>query len=161
MFLAILCRYKGQVSDLTWEKINQHYATDCPNILQLVDLILSIPATSAENERGFSVMKLTKNKFRSRLISKSLNDRLTICLLTGKTEDFDPAGHVERWYRSANRRCGQQSTQEATTDSESSDDEAEPHFDELADDTEISENDVEMFMENIDATLNALDDDYE
>ena len=41
----------------------------CPNILSLIDLILSIPAHSADAERGFSEMKLVKSDWRSNLRS--------------------------------------------------------------------------------------------
>ena len=40
------------------------YGEDTSNVLSVIDLVLTIPATSAEAERGFSVMKRIKTDFR-------------------------------------------------------------------------------------------------
>ena len=68
-----------------------------PNMLSLVDLILSIPASSAEVERGFSQLKLIKSANRSKMSQKSLNDNLAIKLSLGSDEEFDPDPAIEHW----------------------------------------------------------------
>lgn len=46
----------------------------CPDVLTLMDLILSIPASTSDCERGFNVMKLVKSDWRSRLLGVDLSD---------------------------------------------------------------------------------------
>ena len=41
------------VKKLSWEAVNLSFGTQCPNILGLVDLILTLPASSADAEREF------------------------------------------------------------------------------------------------------------
>ncbi|XP_074876000.1 zinc finger protein 862-like [Buteo buteo] len=55
------------IQTLTWDSVNSHYSKKYPNILALVDLILTLPASSAETERGFSQMKLTMMHLHSKL----------------------------------------------------------------------------------------------
>ena len=52
----------------------------CPNVLQLVDLLLSLPASSADCERGFSLTKVIKSDWRSRLRNTMVTDLMTIQL---------------------------------------------------------------------------------
>lgn len=56
----------------TWPEINRSLQLQCPDILILVDLILTVPASTADCERGFNQMKLVKSDWRSRLTSRSL-----------------------------------------------------------------------------------------
>ncbi|XP_064357614.1 LOW QUALITY PROTEIN: sperm flagellar protein 2-like [Dromaius novaehollandiae] len=42
------------IQTLTWDSVNSDYSKKYPNILRLVDLILTLPASSAETERGQS-----------------------------------------------------------------------------------------------------------
>ena len=49
------------------ENINLRYKINCQNI-KVMDLILILPATSLEVERGFSQMNLIKTKIRSKTI---------------------------------------------------------------------------------------------
>ena len=44
------------VKKLSWEEVNLSFETQCPNVLGLIDLILTLPAFSADAERGFSHM---------------------------------------------------------------------------------------------------------
>nr|XP_023664605.1 uncharacterized protein LOC111842341 [Paramormyrops kingsleyae] len=49
----------GVLRNITWPAISRQLDQYCPDILHVVDLILSIPASTADCERGFSAMKLT------------------------------------------------------------------------------------------------------
>ena len=80
--------------------VNQHYQAIALNFLRLVDLLLIIPATSAEAERGLSSMELIKNKLRSRLQEKKLSNILRIVLLSTSEDEFDPAPAVDFWLQS-------------------------------------------------------------
>lgn len=48
----------------SWEVINNELRENLPNILELIDLILSLSPPSAEAERGFSQLKLIKTNLR-------------------------------------------------------------------------------------------------
>lgn len=94
------------------------------NFLGLVDLILTIPATSVEAERGFSTMKLIKTDPRNRMREGSLNILLRIVLLSSCEDDFDPAPAVNLWFDSCIRREGRgvpEMHNEIISDSESDD----------------------------------------
>ncbi|KAG7158374.1 putative hAT family C-terminal dimerization region-containing protein 21 [Homarus americanus] len=70
------------VSRLSWQQINQSYGERCASFLHLVDLLLSIPASSADAERGFSQVKLIKTDWRSRLTDDHLTDLMVVQLQT-------------------------------------------------------------------------------
>ena len=89
-------------------------------MLAVNDLILSIPATSVEAERGFSVMKRVKTDFRSRLTSRALNDLLRIILLSPPEAEFEPEPAITHWYNATDRR--DVSKQPAHSDEEEMDD---------------------------------------
>ena len=46
----------NQIQELSWEKVNKRFPK-YSNILQVIDLLLCLPASSTEIERGFSHMK--------------------------------------------------------------------------------------------------------
>ncbi|XP_070580174.1 uncharacterized protein [Ptychodera flava] len=85
------------IYSITWQQINAKYRQRTPNILDLIDLVLSLPASSAECERGFSVMKLTKTDYRNRLSSKTMTEIMRIKLHSPSIEDFDPAPAIHIW----------------------------------------------------------------
>jgi len=81
-------------------------------MLALIDVVLCIPATSVEAERGFSVMKQVKTDFRNRLKNPALHDLLRIILLSPPEAEFDPKKAIDHWYNTLDRRkSGQQSTE--------------------------------------------------
>ena len=49
---------------LTWGSINRSYSDTKKSLLSLIDLILTLPASTAECERGFSAMKRVKLDWR-------------------------------------------------------------------------------------------------
>ena len=68
-----------------------------------MDLILSLPSATAECERGFSQMKLTKSQYRNKLRSSSLTLLMTIQLHSNSIESFDPTPAIHTWNRNANK----------------------------------------------------------
>ena len=92
------------------------FANDYANILALVNLVLSLPASSAEAERGFSAMKMTKTDWRSCLKDDALSDLLTVKLesapiLPVKSDQgevlvpaFDADKAIMVWLNMKNRR---------------------------------------------------------
>jgi hypothetical protein len=58
-----------------WASVAKKYKYDPPN---LIDLLLSLPACSAEAERVFSRLKQVKNDIRFKLMDSGVSDLLTI-----------------------------------------------------------------------------------
>ena len=69
----------------------------CPNVLGLVDLLCTLPASYADAERGFSHMKMVKSDWRSRLSDRHLSDMMTIQMETAEVDQFDPSPAVKLW----------------------------------------------------------------
>ena len=89
---------------MPWSLANRQFHRVALNFRRLVDLLLGIPATSAEAERGFSTMKLLKTKNRNRQQGPSLNTLLRIALLSPPEELFDPEPAVLHWLEACKRR---------------------------------------------------------
>jgi hypothetical protein len=71
-----------------------------PNILAIIDLIWS----SAENERGFSQLKLTKTNGRGRMSNSTLNDVMTVMMETPAVAAFDPQPAINNWLSASARK---------------------------------------------------------
>lgn len=80
------------ISSITWKQVNDDLRDKGPSVLSLIDLVLSLPASSAEAERGFSLMKTIKTDWRSRLTDDSVSDLMTINL-----KDFDQQPAIDVW----------------------------------------------------------------
>ena len=90
----------------------------CPNVLQLVDLLLSLPASSADCERGFSLTKVIKSDWRSRLRDTMVTDLMTIQLHSPEIADFNPTPSILRWKGSYKRRLSLCSKSSSESDDE-------------------------------------------
>ena len=62
-----------------------------------MDLILTIPASSADAERGFNRLKIAKSDWRSKLSDTNLSDQMTIMLEGPSIVMFDPAPAINLW----------------------------------------------------------------
>ena len=85
------------VKKLSWEEVNLSFGTQCPIVLGLIDLILTLPASSADAEMGFSHMKFVKSDWRSRLSDTHLSDLMTVLMETLDVDQFDPSSAVKHW----------------------------------------------------------------
>ena len=87
--------------------INRQFGDVTSSVLALIDLVLTIPATSVEAERSFSVMKRVKTDYRHKLRNPAMNDLMRIILLSPSEAAFDPNPAIEHWYGALQRRqCG-------------------------------------------------------
>lgn len=77
-----MCCSFDVVNKATWIDVNARLGSQCPEVLQLIDLIQSLPCSSSEAERGFSKMKIVKTDWRSKLSDTSLSDLMTVALET-------------------------------------------------------------------------------
>ena len=73
------------------------------NVFDVIDLVLSLPAYSAECERGFSAMKLNKTDIRNRLTVTVLTDVMRIKLLSPSISEFEPTNAIHAWNATGHR----------------------------------------------------------
>lgn len=85
------------IRKLTWDFVNSVYLHKYPNILTLVDLVLTLPASSAEAERGFSQMKLAMSQMHAKIKAESMTDLLIIQLNSPDINNFDPRKAIHLW----------------------------------------------------------------
>ncbi|XP_043831005.1 sperm flagellar protein 2 [Dromiciops gliroides] len=102
MKLEIYNRFQN-IRKLTWDFVNSIYSIKYPNILTLVDLVLTLPASSAEAERGFSQMKLTKSQMQFKIKPENMTDLLIIQLNSPDINKFDPKKAIHLWNTSWQR----------------------------------------------------------
>lgn len=105
IILSFFCFFSdSDVNQLTWEAINIQYKEGHRNFLALVDIILSLPTSSADAERGFSEMKMVKTDWRCRLRTEALNDLMHIKFNTQDVAQFNPLSSIHLWNSSAVRQ---------------------------------------------------------
>ncbi len=98
IFYSICCSYGSNIGDQTWSKVNKDMVhMNVSNALSLMDLVLSLPPTSVENERAFSQLKLVKTDRRHRLSQHRLNSILQIRLNGPTISDFNPDPAIDKW----------------------------------------------------------------
>ena len=76
------------------------------SILQLFDLVLTLPVTSTACERGFSHMKLIKTDIRNSLSENTLSNGIPIRLNSAPIDEFNPIPAIEYWLSLKERRPG-------------------------------------------------------
>lgn len=75
---------KGQFMDKTYTELwkvmlrKEPFCTDFKNILHLVEIMLVLPISAAQCERGFSAQNRIKSKVRSSLSVTTLDDLVRI-----------------------------------------------------------------------------------
>lgn len=74
------------------------------NILALLQIYMVIPSSTAEAERGFSLMQRIKTDHRSSLSSSTMTDLMMIKLCASELHSFDPVPSISMWYDSGKRR---------------------------------------------------------
>ncbi|KAK9408608.1 sperm flagellar protein 2 [Crotalus adamanteus] len=89
-------RYEN-IRSLTWDLVNKDFFHKYPNVLALIDLLLTLPASSSEAARGFGQMKLTMMRLRSKLMFESMTDLMVIQLNSPEIKKFDPQEAVRLW----------------------------------------------------------------
>ena len=92
-----------EVKNLTWPEINRRWKSHYGNILAVVDLLLCLPSSSAECERGFSLIKNIKTDIRNSLKESSLCDFMVIQLESAPIESYDPMEAIHCWNKQSTR----------------------------------------------------------
>ena len=83
------------LKEISWEKINLTWSVELPNLLNLVDLILSLSSSTAECERSHFQ--------RSLLNFKTLDDLKMIHMNSKEYSSFDPAPTIDVWFTKKQR----------------------------------------------------------
>ena len=84
--------------------MNTRFQHEYSNILQLFDLVLTLPATSTSCEGGFSHLKLIKTDIRNSLSENTLSNGILIRLHSAPIDKFDPKPAIEYWLSLKERR---------------------------------------------------------
>ena len=92
-----------EIKNLSWREINQKWRSQYENILAVIDLLLCLPSSSTECERGFSLMKNIKTNVRNSLKENSLCDFMVIQLESPAIESFDPTQAIHHWNQQVTR----------------------------------------------------------
>ena len=90
---------------MKWCEVNKTFGTsdNFKNILGLMDLVATLPASSAIAEQGFSIMKQTKNDWRSRLLSDKMTEIMRVKIHSSSIKEFDPLSAIHLWNSSSTR----------------------------------------------------------
>ena len=96
--------WEKKLKSTSWKALNRSHSDQLPNVLGLIDLILTIPASTAECERGFSGMKRVKSDWRARLNTSTLSDLLLVLLEGPSIDDFEPLRACQLWADHCDRR---------------------------------------------------------
>ena len=96
-------RSKEHIQELKWPEVHSLYHEGHENVLAVIDLIVTLPASSSANEQGFSQMKLTKTSIRNRLSNATLNNSMAIQMLTPSVKEFDPDQAINKWMMGGKR----------------------------------------------------------
>ncbi|XP_078700280.1 zinc finger protein 862-like [Branchiostoma floridae x Branchiostoma belcheri] len=79
------------------------YCLDFQNILHLVQIMLVMPVSSAQCERGFSAQRRLKSDARASLSTKTVEDLIRITVEGPSLESFDPLTAIQKWLHSGQR----------------------------------------------------------
>eukprot|EP00731_Ephydatia_muelleri_P002295 Em0001g2295a len=115
-------KLKNGSKELTWVGVNEVAKDVCPNVLHFVDLLLSLPASSADCERGFSLTKFIKSDWRSKLLDKKVTNLMTVKLNSPEIDGFDPHQSIQLWLGIRKRRLSSSELPESDAESDSDDD---------------------------------------
>jgi hypothetical protein len=148
--------FRPDITKLTWGLVYKYYKKGHENILNLIDILLTIPASSSEVERGFSQLKLIKTDMRSSLSESGLNDSMTIKLHSMPIGKYDPTEAIQLWNSSGVRaRRPQLKDDGSKTTSTVTSEPFEPEESEVETDSDIEfDEPTEDIEENIEKLVN-------
>ncbi|GAB1299244.1 Sperm flagellar protein 2 [Apodemus speciosus] len=116
--LEIYARFQN-IRKLTWDFVNSVYSHKYPNVLMLLDLVLTLPASSAEPERGCGQMKRMDENIKP----GNVTDILTVQLNSPDISSFDPRKAIHLWNMQTQSRTAPRGLNlDSSSNSESQDD---------------------------------------
>lgn len=84
----------GKIPD--WVEVRMRHSVKYKHIFGLVNIVLALPPSSAEAERGFSQLKLIKTPMRSSMSQNLLNNYMTVKMLSNSST-FCPSEAIHLW----------------------------------------------------------------
>ncbi|KAK0144423.1 Zinc finger protein 862 [Merluccius polli] len=98
--------FRDKTNTGLWQMLltKDSYKQEYKNILELVKIMLVLPISAAQCERGFSAQNRIKNSTRSSLAVSTTEDLMRISLEGPSVEEFDPTPAVDRWLTSKRAR---------------------------------------------------------
>lgn len=95
---CLVLRYGNKLNTVKWTHVwNCFSDMGIQDILTVMDLLRTLPATSVVNEASFNQMKMTKTNRRQRLSNKHLDDCMVIQLESTDILNFDPTEAINKW----------------------------------------------------------------
>ncbi|XP_021991029.1 uncharacterized protein LOC110887765 [Helianthus annuus] len=99
----------GQLEIFKVERINNAKLSGENNMYKLVErvcrLILTLPVSTATTERGFSAMKIFKNRFRNKMLDQYLVNSIVIYIEKEIDVNFDSESIIEEFKNLKGRRA--------------------------------------------------------
>ena len=86
------------------KSFNRSHGNQFPNLLDLIDLILTIQASTADCEREFSTMKRIKSDWRASLGTSTLSDLMCGLLESCDINTYDPSSACGLWADDMHRK---------------------------------------------------------
>jgi len=87
-----------------WKVFNSPDSSAWVNVLNLIELLFSLPVSNGVVERVFSQMNVIKGKKRSSLTNDTLDDLLSISSANLPLSEFDPNEAINLWWNEKIRR---------------------------------------------------------
>lgn len=101
-----------------------------PNFKLLLKILKSLPTSTSDCERGFSLMKRFKTELRSRLGTKFVSCMMSVKLNTESYGmDFDSTQFVESWCSKKNRRMNCSGERRPRTKKTNASEQSDNHYD--------------------------------
>jgi hypothetical protein len=107
VIVVFACRAAaGEEPSTAWATISKAFnmRRHIPEFLKLAQIMLVSPATSVDNERQFSLMKLLKSPIRNRMGPEMLNSLCRIKRSGITVQEFPYKECLEEWLKRKNRR---------------------------------------------------------
>lgn len=100
------CIYKAQKDPVQfWGHFLNTPTVDWqPNIRSAIEKTMALPVSTADVERGFSILKHIRGERRSRLTPQHLDDIMFLRVNGPKLGDFDPYRYTKAWYADGGMR---------------------------------------------------------
>ena len=96
--------WESKLKTHTWRSLNRSHGELYPHFLSLIDLILTVPASTSDCEKGFSAMKKIKGDWRASLRTETLSDLMCVLLDKNCISTYDPQNALHLWAADKDRR---------------------------------------------------------
>ncbi|KAJ8866192.1 hypothetical protein PR048_033716 [Dryococelus australis] len=93
------------VTKASWDAVNEKHKAEYRNILGLVDLLLSLPAHTADYERGCSLMISIQSDWRNRLGDNVVSSLMRIQMKLPSVCDYDSDDAIKLLLQGSQRKC--------------------------------------------------------